>query len=925
MTSGVTRLEGRAVKYHFGEYELRPNQGSLWQAGVRVPLMPKPLATLLVLVERAGETVSKDELLAQVWHGTAVEENNLTQCISTLRKVLGEKRGENRFIVTDPGNGYRFVAPVTRTEDVPVEAPESAISLVPNGTVHHSDAVPSRRMLFAFAAIALLCLVAAGVWLWTRHSAVQAVGRKSVAVLRIRDLSKSSSEVWLQTALSEMLTSELASGGKLHAIPAEDVVRWRSDLGTASESARYADLLRLARSNFGADTFVIGSYVVTGACPECRVRVDLGLYDAATGDRLATIIDEGPEQNLLDLTTRLGGKLRAELGVVGTPAGPQPWPAPGAAREYAEGLKALRRIDPIAARDHLQAAVTADPGNALIHSALADAWTALGYGLRANEESRRAYELSTSLGRLDQLGIEARYRMSAHEWDRAIEIYRSIFRLFPDSLEDGLNLARAQSRAMKIADTSATLSILRRLPQPAGNDPRIDVIEAQNAGAARDYLKTRDYARRAAEEAKARGAQYMFARARLLEGGAMQTMQDPNYYAVQTEGRKVCESIGDRQCVSMAWRIRGNERFFAGHFAEAQEAYLEGLSVARELGDRAELANLLQGLSVVAESNLEWDHAEQNLIEAISIKKETGYDPSEVRVQLAELYLRLGRLSDAASTADEALSEAQKTNAREDIGEVYLLQASLARLHGRLDTAKELGEKAIAEVRASNSNGLLTLALAALSSTLTARGDLDNAEKRLAEGKATDYPEGLGRVELARAELLLAKGQFQLAAEEAKRSAEDFSKAHLDENSALALVTEANALEMLGRTSDALETCRQAETRAARTPDPRANTLARLAAWRLSDSGSNVPADLEAKVVDLRNPELSLEEDFDRALRAKRTGTANARALFRALADQAAARGYLTMARRAHSLERSTAPGASGLLGQHLVDELHGH
>jgi DNA-binding winged helix-turn-helix (wHTH) protein/tetratricopeptide (TPR) repeat protein len=917
MSSGVTRVEGRAAKYHFGEFELCPNQGALWQAGVRVALMPKPLATLLALVERAGETVSKDELLEQVWHGAAVEENNLTQSVSALRKVLGEKRGENRYIVTEPGNGYRFVAEVTRmaeaavtgTEDAPVEARESAISLLPNGppngTVQHSSAVPSRRLLFASAAIGLICLAAAGVWLWMRHSAVQAVGRKSVAVLRIRDLSKNSSEAWLQTALSEMLTSELASGGKLHAIPAEDVVRWRSDLGTASESARYADLLRQARSNFGADTFVIGSYVVTGTCPDCQVRVDLGLFDAGSGDRLATIIDEGPAQNLLDLTTRLGGRLRAELGVGGTQLGPPPWPAPGAAREYAEGLKALRRIDPMAARDHLQAAVAADPGNALIHSALADAWTALGYGLRANEESRRAYELSSSLGRLDQLGIEARYRMSAREWDRAIEIYQSIFRLFPDSLEDGLNLARAQWRGMKTADVSATLSILRRLPKPAGNDPRIDLIEAQNAGLARDYPKTREYARRAANEAKSRGAQYMFARARLLEGGAMQTMGDPNYYAVQTEGRKVCESLGDRQCVSQAWRIRGNERLSTGHFAEAREAYLAGVSVAREVGDRGELANLLNGLSVLAESNMEWGQAEQNLLEAISLKKETGYNPSEIQVQLAQLYLRLGRLSDAAGIADEALAEAQKTNAREDVGEVYLLRADLARLHGRLDTAQELGEKAIAEIRASNSTGALTLALAAVSSTLTARGDLQNAEKLLVGANAPDYPEGQGMLELARAELLLAKGQYQPAAEQAKRSAADFSTAHLDENSARALVTEANALEMLGRTSDALQTCQEAERRATRSPDPVASTVARLAAWQLSgDSDSKVPADLEAKVVSLRNPELSLEEDFDRALRAKRTGSPGANRMFHALADQAAARGYLTTSRRARSLER---------------------
>ena len=69
-------------------------------------------------------------------------------------------------------------------------------------------------------------------------------------------------------------------------------------------------------------------------------------------------------------------------------------------------------------------------------------------------------------------------------------------------------------------------------------------------------------------------------------------------------------------------------------------------------------------------------------------------------------------------------------------------------------------------------------------------------------------------------------------------------------------------------------------------------------------SDSKVPPDLHAKVVSLKNPELSIEEDFDRAMRAKRTGASNAKALFHALASQAASRGYLTMSRRAHSLEQ---------------------
>src|ERR1039457_7609830 len=153
-------------------------------------------------------------------------------------------------------------------------------------------------------------------------------------------------------------------------------------------------LLQSARGTFGACAFILGSYVVTGTCPGCRVRVDLGLYNARTGDRSGTVIDEGPAQDLLDLTARLGNKLRAELGAGGTSSATPRWPATSAMREYAEGGKALQLMDPMTARGHLAAAVAADAANALIHAAVADAWTALGYNANASEEFQRAYELS---------------------------------------------------------------------------------------------------------------------------------------------------------------------------------------------------------------------------------------------------------------------------------------------------------------------------------------------------------------------------------------------------------------------------------------------------------------------------------------------------------------------------------------------------
>jgi len=869
------------AKYQFGEFELTPAQGALWRNGERVPVMPKPMAALIVLVERAGQTVSKDELLASVWNGAAVEDNNVTQTISAIRKALGEKAGENRFIVTEPGSGYRFVAEISDAEPAALIRPE-----IP------SPPRSPRWML--------------------RKPAAGAVKRRSVAVLGMRDLSKDSAEAWLQTALPQMLTSELASGGKLHVIPVDDIAQWRAGLSKAADGGGNASLLRMARLNFGADAFVLGSYVVSGVCPDCRVRVDLTVFDAHSGENLASIIDEAPSRDMLDLATRLGAKLRGSLGAGAQPPQPSPFPAPSAMREYAEGLKSLQRIDPMAARDHLEAAAAADPGNPLIHSALADAWAALGYLSRAADESRRAYQLSPSLSRLDQLGIEARYRATAQQWDRAIEIYRDVFRLFPDSLEDGLNLAQAQYRAMKNADALSTLGVLRKLPKPAGGDPRIDLLEARIAGTQQDFAKTRDYAHRAAVEAKERGATYLFARARLLEGGAMQSMSDPNFEAVENEARKLCEQFGDRQCVSQAWRVRGNDQFSAGRLQEAQAAYLEGIRVARDLGDHSELANLTNGLGVVAESNLQWQQAEQNFSEAISLKKETGYNPSNEQMQLAQLYFRIGRFPDAARTADAAYSEAQKTGAREQIGEVFSLRAALARLEGRLDAAQQFGNQAIAEFRASQSTADLVLELALVSSISTARGDLPSAERNLAEAAKANQAlrrlgvgfEADGTIARSHAELLLAQGQWQEAAEEGKHAAAEFSSVHLHEGSVEAFLIAARALEMSGRNSEALEACRQAEREGSQTADPLYALSVRLTLWRLSGGADpQEPPDLRSQVASLHNPELSLEEDLDRAVRAKRAGASDARRLFDDVATRAANTGYLTLARRARSLE----------------------
>lgn len=98
--------------YHFGDFLLDANKRLLLRNNEPASLTPKAFETLLYLVAHRDKIVDKNELMRAIWPDTIVEENNLNQNISTLRRVLGEARGENRYIVTVPGKGYRFIAAV---------------------------------------------------------------------------------------------------------------------------------------------------------------------------------------------------------------------------------------------------------------------------------------------------------------------------------------------------------------------------------------------------------------------------------------------------------------------------------------------------------------------------------------------------------------------------------------------------------------------------------------------------------------------------------------------------------------------------------------------------------------------------------------------------------------------------------------------
>src|ERR1044071_6289661 len=139
--------------YEFGRFRLKIAERVLLREGELVPLTPKVFDILVTLVEHGGQVVAKDDLMKRVWPNTFVEEGNLTQNISLLRKALGESPGGVQFIETVPRRGYRFVADTNQSwHDQPVETSEAPpVVSIPN-TTSQSAAGVRRTPLFALVA-----------------------------------------------------------------------------------------------------------------------------------------------------------------------------------------------------------------------------------------------------------------------------------------------------------------------------------------------------------------------------------------------------------------------------------------------------------------------------------------------------------------------------------------------------------------------------------------------------------------------------------------------------------------------------------------------------------------------------------------------------------------------------------------------------
>jgi tetratricopeptide (TPR) repeat protein/tRNA A-37 threonylcarbamoyl transferase component Bud32 len=615
---------------------------------------------------------------------------------------------------------------------------------------------PGRRRLATGALLALILASFAVAWYryseWRTKRAeaerrfglatAEVTPRRSVAVLGFKDLSGTPDTAWLSPALAEMLSTELGAGGALRIVAGEDVARVRLELRLGQPESLSRDTLARVRSVLGSDALVVGSYLVAGAAGNRQIRLDLRLQDARTGET-TTLVETGTETGLFQLVAKTGERLRRELRAGGGApvAGGRPVLAasPEAARLYSEGMQKLRLFDPVGARDLLARTVAADPGSALAHSGLAAAWAALGYEGKARAEAKAAYELSANLPVPDRLLIEGRYREAIGDWNQATDIYRRLYALYPDSLDNGLRLAAAQIAAGRPQEALAAIAVLRALPEPSRDDPRIDLAEATAAGARSDFQRQHGAAVRAAERAKVLGASLLVAQARLLDCRALRNLgRADDALAACAEGQQLHAAAGDRSGVAEALTHAANVRFDRGDLPGAQGLYEKALAIYHEIGSRGAEAGVLNNIAVVLRSQGELDRARQLYEQALAVAREIGSRDAEAIAlnNLAGVMLRRGDLDGAAGLYQQSLAIRHELG--DAAGEAYALDnlGVALRRRGDLAGARRRHDDALAIRRRTGQKIGEVASLNNLGSVLLDQGDLAGARRRFEEALA---------------------------------------------------------------------------------------------------------------------------------------------------------------------------------------------
>jgi DNA-binding winged helix-turn-helix (wHTH) protein/TolB-like protein/tetratricopeptide (TPR) repeat protein len=468
--------------YEFGKFRLDASKRLLLRDnGESVPLTPKVFDTLLYLLRHAGRIIEKDELMQAIWTDTIVEENNLSQNISILRRVLGEKRGENSFIVTIPGQGFKFVASVqisSRKFQVPssveseIKQPElnnESKTENHNKPETNQDQKPKsenqNRKIFVFAALFLLIAVGTAVYFWQAQTKSVSSPIKTIAVLPFKPLVLESRDEALEMGMADTLIARLGDNREIVVRPLSSVRKFgnlEQDALTAGRALDVEAVLDGSIQRWGDDIRVNARLI--------RVADGSLLWTGTFDEKLTGIFavqDAISNKVAAALAWRLGSDEKMRLTKHQTEN-------VEAYQLYLRGRFHVFKLTPPEVNkgiSYFQQAIAIDPSYALAYAGLADAYRSLALGSemppteflsKSKAAAQKAVELDDALSEAHTaLGMTVFW--GEWNWNEAENQFRRALELNPNSANAHLFYAHLLSNMGRHAEALAETKLAREL------------------------------------------------------------------------------------------------------------------------------------------------------------------------------------------------------------------------------------------------------------------------------------------------------------------------------------------------------------------------------------------------------------------------------------------------------------------------------
>ena len=412
-------------RVRFGVFEADLRTGELWKNGSKVRLQEQPFQVLALLLERRGNTVTRDELRNRLWTAdTFVDfDHGLNKAINKIRETLGDSAASPRFIETVARRGYRFIADVAVIVDARADTSEASVGdFVPRDIPFQPLAEQRRsawRLASTLTALALtLESLALLVWvLEFKGQSSRAI--RSLAVLPLESLSGDLSQEYFADGMTDELIATLGQISALRVISRTSVMPYKRARKPLPEIAR----------ELNVDGVVEGTVMRSGG----QVRITAQLIDAHTDKHLWSETYQGDLRDTLNLQNRVARAIASQIQVNVNP-------------QEQVTLKSAKAVDPDAyeaylkgrffwnkrtgdglkmARDYFDRAIARDPNYAQAYSGLADTYALLGdwqYAVmaareafpRAKAAAIKALELDDRLG---EAHTSLGFCLDGFDWD----------------------------------------------------------------------------------------------------------------------------------------------------------------------------------------------------------------------------------------------------------------------------------------------------------------------------------------------------------------------------------------------------------------------------------------------------------------------------------------------------------------------------